>query len=131
MKTRIQDIVISNLSYKIVSLLIALILWVTILGRRDFSMTKVMDLEVIPGVQQVATHISADSIRVKVSGPRTALKKFMDAGMGQIVSIDLSHIPEGDFEVEVPIRQIDVPFGVKVISVRPQKIKGRILKRNE
>ncbi len=126
MKIDLKELVTENFSYKVVSLLIALILWVTILGRRDFSLTKTMDVEVIPGAHQIISQISTDSVRVKVSGPRTALKKFMETGMSQLITVDISQFPPGEFEVDIPIRQIDVPFGVKVISIKPSVIKGKI-----
>jgi YbbR domain-containing protein len=118
--------VTDNMSYKIVSLFIALILWLTILGRRDFSLTKTVDVELIPAVSQVITAQSADSVKVKVTGPRTALKKFMESGMSQLISIDVSKKGEGDIEIEIPVKQIDVPFGVKVISVKPSIVRARI-----
>lgn len=130
MKIDLRELLFDNFSYKVVSLLIALILWVTILGRRDFSLTKTMDIEVIPGTQQTLSQISTDSVRVKVSGPRTALKKFMETGMSQLITVDVSQFPSGDFEAEIPLRQIDVPFGVKVISVKPALIKGKITTKN-
>jgi YbbR domain-containing protein len=130
MKIDLKELFTENLSYKLVSLLIALILWVTILGRRDFSLTKTIDVELIPGSQQTLSMVSSDTVRVKVSGPRTALKKFMETGMSQLITIDVSQFPSGDFEVDIPVRQIDVPFGVKVISLKPSAIKGKINPKN-
>lgn len=126
MRHKWRHIVMDNFSYKVVSLFIALILWLTILGRRDFSLTKTVEIELIPGPSQVISAQSTDSVKVKVSGPRAALKKFMESGMSQLVSVDVSKKGEGDIEVEVPIKQIDVPFGVKVISVKPNQIRARI-----
>ncbi len=126
MRSKWKVFVTDNMSYKIVSLFIALILWLTILGRRDFSLTKTVDVELIPAVGQVITAQSADSVKVKVTGPRTALKKFMESGMSQLISIDVSKKGEGDIEIEIPLKQIDVPFGVKVISVKPSVVRARI-----
>jgi YbbR domain-containing protein len=119
-----RNMVTDNFSYKLVSLFIALILWLTILGRRDFSLTKTVDVELIPAVGQVVTNQSADSVKVKVTGPRTALKKFMESGMSQLISIDISKKGEGEVEIEIPLKQIDVPFGVKVISVKPSVVRA-------
>lgn len=127
MKPRLKNLVTENLSYKVVSLLIALILWVTILGRRDFSITKTIDVELVPASSQVVLQQSTDIVRVKVSGPRTALKRFIESGMSQLITIDVSKFPDGEMEVEIPSKQIDVPFGVKVISIKPATIKAKIL----
>jgi YbbR domain-containing protein len=127
MKHKWRSVLTENLSYKVVSLFIALILWLTILGRRDFSLTKSVDVELLPGSQQTITAQSAENVKVKVTGSRTALKKFMETGMSQMISIDISQRGEGDIEVEVPLKQIDVPFGVKIISVKPTVIRARVV----
>jgi YbbR domain-containing protein len=130
MKTTWKSAVTENFSYKLVSLFIALILWLTILGRRDFSLTKNVEVELIPGPSQVVTQQSADSVKVKVTGPRTALKKFMESGMSQLISIDISRKGEGDVDVEIPLKQVDVPFGVKVISIKPSVIRAHVLHKD-
>lgn len=131
MKIRVKDLLFENFSYKMVSLFIALILWLTILGRRDFTLTKSIEVEMIPGNSQAVISQSVDAIKVKVSGPRTALKKFMDSGIGQLMSVDISKLGDGDLDVQVPVRQIDVPFGVKIISVKPSVIRVRVVEKKE
>lgn len=126
MKTTWKTAFTENFSYKLVSLFIALILWLTILGRRDFSLTKNIEVELVPAVGQVVTEQSADSVKVKVTGPRTALKKFMESGMSQLISLDISRKGEGDIDIEIPPKQIDVPFGVKVISIKPTVIRAHV-----
>lgn len=129
MRTKWKSVFTENLSYKMVALFIALILWLTILGRRDFTLTKNIDVELIPASGQVVNMQSADSVKVKVMGPRTALKKFMESGMSQMVSIDISKKGAGDIDVEIPVRLIDVPFGVKVISVKPTVIRAQVTQK--
>ncbi len=130
MRIKWKALVADNFSYKLVSLFIALILWLTILGRRDFSLTKTVEVELIPSVGSVVTSQSTDSVKVKVTGPRTALKKFMESGMSQLISIDISRKGEGDVEIEIPIKQIDVPFGVKVISVKPNFVRAQVVHKD-
>ena len=129
MKHKWKDNITENFSYKVVALFISLILWLTILGRRDFSLTKTLEVELMPGGNQAVVSQSVETVKVKVAGPRTALKKFMDSGLSQLLTIDISKKGEGDMEIEVPIKQIDVPFGVKVISVRPPFIKAKIVNK--
>lgn len=130
MRHRWRDTLTDNLSYKIVSLFIALILWLTILGRRDFSLTKTIDIELMTGPNKVVVSQNIDIAKVKVSGPRTALKKFMDSGLSQLLVIDISDKGEGEFDVEIPLSQIDVPFGVKVISVKPPVVRTKVIPKN-
>lgn len=119
-----------NLSYKIVALFISLILWLTILGRRDFVYSKNIELDLItaPGASVVAQ--TADKIRVKVSGPRTALKKFMDSGFSQSIAVDISDRGEGVLDIEIPLQKIEVPMGVKILSVRPNIVRAEVTNKN-
>ncbi|MES2803103.1 MAG: CdaR family protein [Bdellovibrionota bacterium] len=115
-----------NLSYKVVSLFVALILWISILGRRDFVTTKEMDLTfVLPPGYMVAAQ-SHDKLRVKMSGSQPVLKKYKDSL--KKVAFDLSDSGEGLVEIDVPNNRIDVPDGVKVLNVKPNVIRVEIVK---
>ena len=123
---RLRQLFTENISYKMVSLFIALILWLTILGRRDFTVTKNFEIEVQVAQNLVLQEQNTEHIKVKVTGPRTALKKFIESGVSQLITLDLSSKNPGMYEVEVPMQKIDLPFGVKIVSVKPSKIKVQI-----
>ncbi len=111
-----------NWSYKIIALLIALILWLTILGRRDFVFTKNMDLDFRPPMGATLVSASIDKIKVKVSGSRLALKKFLDGASSQSVIFDLSAKRIGEHDLLITPEMIDVPVGVKILSIRPVRV---------
>lgn len=128
MKRRWSNILTENFSYKIVALFISLILWLTILGRRDFVLSKNVDIDLItsPGTQVVAQ--TTDHIKVKVSGPRASLKKFLESSLAQSITLDISQRGEGVIYVDVPLNKIDVPLGVKILGVRPNQIQVEVVK---
>lgn len=119
-------LVTENLGYKAVSLLIAIVLWVTILGRRDFVYTKTLDLQLQTGPDKAIVAQTADKVRVRVSGPRASLKKFMENTNAQTVTIDLSDREEGFQDIDIPVQKIEVPIGVKILSVRPNMIRAEV-----
>lgn len=125
---KMHALFIENWSYKMVALFIAIILWLTILGRRDFVLSKNVDIEVVAGSGRAVVSQSVDRVKVKVSGPRTALKKFMDSGLSQMVTLDASQKGEGDFEIEIPTSKMDVPFGVRVLQIKPNSVRVQIRK---
>lgn len=113
--------VVENGSYKLVALFVTLILWVTILGRRDFVLSKEVDLEFLLPKNLVISQQINRKVSVKVSGPRTALKKF-----GQnpgAITIDLAQSKQGTNKAVITPKNVEVPFGVKVISVTPDVIQ--------
>lgn len=117
-----------NLSYKVVALLIAVILWVTILGRRDFVYTKTVDVEVKAAAGLIVAMQTTDRVKVRVSGPRSALKKFMESP--SLLVLDLQDRGEGVHDLEIPSSRLDIPLGVRVLSVRPNVVRAEVVKDN-
>lgn len=109
-----------NGSYKLVALFVTLILWVTILGRGDIVMTKEVDLELLLPANTAIAGRPDRKVAVKVSGPRIALKKFTQ-NPGNI-TLDLSRSRAGHIQATVSPKNVEVPFGVKVLSVDPDII---------
>ena len=118
--------VMENGSYKLVALFVTLILWVTILGRRDFQLSKEMDLEfLLPHSMSIAQDGLDRKVTVKVSGPRVALKKFSQ-NPGTI-TIDLVRSQPGPVRALITPRNVEVPFGVKVISINPDTVNLNLI----
>jgi hypothetical protein len=115
-----------NGSYKLVALFVTLILWVTILGRGDIVMTKDVGLDfILPPSMQIAENSKTDrQVTVKVSGPRMALKKFTQNPV--TITLDLSRSQEGPVSAAITPKNVEVPFGVKVLSVQPDTINVRL-----
>lgn len=122
-----RSFVLENLSYKMVALFIALILWITILGRRDFVMTKTVEVDLLTAPGYTVVSQTSDSIKVKVNGPRTALKKFIDSAGSHSIALDISDRGAGSVDVTVPPQRIEVPFGVKIIGIRPNVIRAEVI----
>lgn len=117
-----KDWIFENGSYKLVSLFVTLILWVTILGRRDFMLTKDMDVEfLLPKSTIMESSRGERKISVKVSGPRTALKKFGQSPGSITFDLTKAEVPAKNTHVKTVIqtKNIEVPFGVKVVSIDP------------
>lgn len=121
-----KDWIFDNGSYKLVSLFVTLILWVTILGRRDFMLTKDMDVEfLLPRATQIEAKQGERKVSVKVSGPRTALKKFAQSPGSITFDLTKSEVtaPKTRVKSVIQTKSIEVPFGVKVVSVDPPTLE--------
>ncbi len=117
-----KDYVFENGSYKLVSLFVTLILWVTILGRRDFMLTKDMDIEfLVPKAAVLELNQGERKVSVKVSGPRTALKKFAQSPGSITFDLTKAEVFEKNTKIRTVIqtKNIEVPFGVKVVTIDP------------
>lgn len=122
-----KNAILENGSYKLVALFVTLILWVTILGRRDFVLSKEMDIEfLLPRSLAVAESNRERHVTVKVSGPRVALKKF--AANPGTITVDLGRQAEpGPIKATITPRNVEVPFGVKVLSVMPESLTVHLI----
>jgi hypothetical protein len=124
--TNWKEMIFENGSYKLVSLFVTLILWVTILGRRDFMLTKDMDVEfLLPANTVMQTLRGERKVSVKVSGPRTALKKFAHSPGAVTFDLTKSEVREKDTKVRavIQMKNIEVPFGVKVVAIEPDSLE--------
>lgn len=118
-----------NGSYKIVALFISLILWLTILGRRDFVFSKNIDLEIQTSANLSVIEQSHSFVRVRVTGPRASLKKFMESHSNQAILLDISSMGEGKIEIPISEKKLDLPLGVRVVSLKPQKVEATVVQR--
>ena len=123
-----QDLIFENGSYKLVALFVTMILWVTILGRRDFMLSKDIDIDfLLPKNLIIAENIDR-RVSVKVSGPRIAIKKF--AQNPGTITLDLARAHVGNNRIVITSKNIEVPFGVKVISVTADSINVALVRTN-
>ena len=123
------DALFENGSYKIVALFISLILWLTILGRRDFVFSKNIDLEIQTSSSLSVIEQSHSFVRVRVTGPRASLKRFMESNSNQAILLDISSMGEGKIEIPISEKKLDLPLGVRVVSLKPQKVEATVVQR--
>jgi YbbR domain-containing protein len=117
-----------NLSYKIVSLFISVILWLTIMGRRDLILTKNIEIEFKTAANTRIVGQTADQVRLRLSGPRSSLKEIMGAVKGKPLVVDISDRGEGVFDIDVPVNRIELPQGIRILSIRPNLVRVEVVK---
>ena len=120
-----KAIFVENGSYKIVALLVTLILWVTILGRRDVLMTLDLPVEYLLPKGLVIEQVLERKVVVTVSGTRSALRRFQNNRTS--IMVDLSQNSIGAYRAKILSHHVDVPFGVKVISVTPNEFNVNLI----
>ena len=120
-RTRLYQYFTENLSYKLVALCVTLILWMTILGRRDFVHVRDFQIQlVVPPTYQVLFQ-SEKTVQVRVSGSRMALRKFLD--LNPLLEVEVAKVQEGRRSVSIPAESLELPFGVRLISIQPSRVQ--------
>lgn len=113
-----------NLSYKFVALGVAMILWLSMLSRRDSIMAKDFELNLkLPPHTELASPVP-QIIRVEVAGPRVALKKINQ--LNPDFNVDLSGAKIGRQVVQLSRSGLNLPIGARVLSIDPQEFSVEI-----
>ena len=123
--------VLDNMSYKFVALGVALVLWFSLLGRRDSTLLKDYQLEVLLAPEMELAIPTPEFVRVEVMGPRVALKKL--GQLPGVFTVDLTSASPGRKKVRLSPEGVALPLGARVLTIepkefvteiRPQKDKG-------
>lgn len=109
-----------NLSYKFVALGVALILWMSMLGRKDSTLIKEFELQVLLGPNLELITPVPPAVKVEVAGARVALKKINQ--MNQVFTVDLTAAKPGRQVVALSREGLNLPIGARVLSLEPREI---------
>lgn len=110
-----------NGSYKVVALFITLVLWISVLGRKEETADKYIDIEYKLRSNRAIKNTVVDQIMYKVAGSRRSLTKYMEEDLEPII-IDLTDAALGHRVIQTPTEGIVIPFGTKIVSVNPKSI---------
>lgn len=124
MTSRLKSNLSENMSYKIVALFVTLVLWLTMLSRKDTVVTREMPVQYLISPNHILVNEPKKVARVKVSGRRTALKKFSQNEDG--ITVDLTRLTLGRHLVRLNQEVLNLPLGVKVLSIEPDEIEANI-----
>lgn len=108
-----------NLSYKFVAFGVAVILWMSMLGRKDSTLMKDFELQVLlaPSLE-METQIP-QLVRVEVAGPRVALKKINQ--MSPVFTVDLANARPGRQLVQLSREGLNLPIGARILTIDPSE----------
>jgi YbbR domain-containing protein len=122
----IQRFVNENRIYKLASLGIAILLWLILLSRRDFEVTKNFDVEFRIKDQYIIKSSTPNQVKVHLLGSRAALQRVSDGTWSNSVVIDATNLVPGRYSLRIDRTKIDLPFGAKVIAVSPNSVTFEI-----
>lgn len=115
MKQRLAD----NLSYKFVALGVAMVLWMSMLGRKDTSVFKEFELQVLLAPTVEIQNTIPQLVKVEISGPRVALKKLNS--ISPVFTVDLTGARPGRQVVQLNREGVSLPIGARVLTIEPRE----------
>jgi YbbR domain-containing protein len=111
----------ANLSLKLVSLVIACVLWFVVLGSRNMEVSKDVPVEIITPADLVLANEVPDKVNFRLSGPKAFLRNILNRKEDPI-RINLSTAKAGLVTYRFFSDNIQTPLGVKVLSINPTAI---------
>lgn len=121
-----------NLGTKTISVIIAVVLWIIVLGSRSVEITKEVPLEIITPADIVPSNEIPEKIAFRLAGPKAFLRAVLDR-REEPIRVNLSGAKPGLITYRFFSDNIRVPIGVKVLSINPTAIliKLEYLKRRD
>lgn len=111
----------NNLGTKAISVIVALVLWVVVLGSRNVEVVKEVPLELITPTELVAGNDVPEKIAFRLSGPKAFLRSLLDR-QDEPIRVNLSAGKPGLNTYRFFQDNIRLPIGVKVVSITPPAI---------
>jgi len=110
-----------NVLLKVVSIVLAVILWMFVVGeeRAEVGLSIPIELINLPPNLVITSEVER-AINVRVNGPRRLLRRLQTQPLHR--TIDLSGVREGNVFFEIVPDSLLLPQGVEVVSISPDAI---------
>ncbi len=114
-----------NLGLKVLSFLIAVLLWFIVLGSRNVEVTKEVALEIQTPSDLVVVNELPDKVAFRISGPKAFLRNILNRRDNPI-RVNLQNAKPGRTTYRFFTDNIQVPLGVKVLFINPAAISVQL-----
>lgn len=115
----------NNLGTKIVSIVIAIVLWIVVLGSRTVEVTKEIPLEIATSPDLVVANEVPEKIAFRLGGPKAFLRAILDRPEDPI-RVSLVGAKAGLVTYRFFADNIRLPIGVRVLQVNPTSISVKL-----
>lgn len=110
-----------NLGTKFISILVAVVLWVVVLGSRTVEVTKEVPIEIVTNDDVMVSNELPDRVAFRISGPKAFIRTILDR-RDPPIRINLQGAKPGSVTYRLFQDSLRVPIGVKVLSVTPNAL---------
>lgn len=113
--------ILRNLGFKLLSLGLAIFLWIVVLGEQKAEVSVTLPLALDVPADVVLVNDPPDSLEILLRGPKTLVTSLAS----REVALDPVPVKVGAGEHFLPVRTdlVRVPRGIQVVGVTPQRIR--------
>jgi len=118
-----RNLLLRNLQLKVVSLTLAILLWIALTGEPKSEIGLKVPLEFRNSPKEVEVLGETNAIDIRLSASSSIVKRIDASEV--TASIDLSDWTPGERTYSLGGSNLSVPFGVAVTKITPNKIRLR------
>ena len=130
MNDQIRKAITDNMSYKFVALFITLILWLTVLGKRDFNYEAEMKVSYRLSSAYAFETTPPSTIKVFVRAKRKQIKQLKKFLNSEILDIRVPRQSTGRVELYISEQDLGLPDGLRVLKIEPHRIEVQIKRKD-
>lgn len=120
---------VEHFGYRLIALFIAMILWVTVISQRETISIQKMKIQfVVPSEFKIEGPGSAD-IEVRLEGTRPNIRRFLERHWVSNMVVPVRNPSLGLSTVDVPVKELQLPPEIKVLSISPREVVLQIKKK--
>jgi len=120
----IKRVFVDDWLIKLVALFISVALWLGVSGFRDLTTTRLRNVTLNPLVSNdlEITNSPVEEVDLVITGDKRKVDQLNPRDL--VVSLDLTSIQEGERTLQITSQNVtvDLPSGVKIIEIQPDKI---------
>jgi YbbR domain-containing protein len=115
------NVITKNPTLKVISLILAIILWLFVRSTSEGEVGVVVPIEFLHcPADLIVTHVSADTITVRVTGPLSQVDRL--SGNEVRARINLSDASPGTNTFDIPLDSFTIPKSLKITQISPSSV---------
>ncbi len=124
----IKQFFTENIGYKILALVVTVFLWTFVMGRDDAIESKDMLMEVYLPTTHELYLLHPNKVQVTLKGTPKLLRRYFNHKKS--IRYDIYNIEKNDLSVEINDNMLELPYGLRVVSITPRHFSMRIKPRS-
>lgn len=126
-RSEFKEVIMENLGFKVIALLITLVLWLTILGRREVIYTRTFILDIVLPNQMMLVGQSSENVELKISGSRNLIRRYVESLDSDQLKLIVGQAHEGLMDLEINPKNFDLPSQIRVQSIKPSHVRIEVM----
>lgn len=119
---------VEHFGFKILALIIALILWITVISQKEMAINQKVTIQFLVPSQYLVEGQNQTEVQIRLEGPRPILKRFIEKNWPTTLVIPIREPRVGANSIEIPVSYLQLPSEIKILSIVPREVVLQVVK---